>query len=161
MEKFWTGPQVARIVGIPYDTLDYWVKSGLVRPSMPAPVPRRRSYYTFSDIVTIAALKALRRQGISLQKLKQARAELWKRIGISLEQGLQGGVIIADREQVLTVLYSLDEAVQIMSLLKGGQLVLPLSNVIEEVKMRVEGMFGEVYTVATVIPTEARVHNER
>ncbi len=161
MASLWTGPQVAQIVGIPYDTLDYWVKSGLVVPSFPASGPRKRSHYSFSDIVAISAIKALRKRGVSLQKLKRAQAELWHRIGISLEQGLRGGVIVADHHQVLAVLYSLDDAVQIMSLLKGGQMVLPLDNLVAEVRQRTEEIFGELGTVEPVRFIKTGTGNER
>ncbi len=160
MDGFWTGPQVAKIVGISYDTLDYWATNGLITPSLPASEPRKRSYYSFADIVAVAALKALRDQGVSLQKLKKAQAELWRRIGISFEQGLRGGVIVADQRQVLAVLYTLEDAVQIMSLLKGGQMVLPLDNLVDEVRERAERMFGERGTATRSALIEARVQNE-
>lgn len=161
MNSLLTGPQVAQIVGISYDTLDYWVKQGLVAPSVPATGPRKRSYYSFPDIVSIAAVRTLRDQGVSLQKLKKVQAELWQRIGIGFEQGLRGGVIVADRRQVLAVLYTLDDAVQIMSLLKGGQMVLPLDDLVEEVRQRTERMFGEVGTPLQSALLETKVQNER
>jgi len=161
MNDLLTGPQVAQIVGISYDTLDYWVKGGLVVPSAPATEPRKRSHYSFPDIVSIAAVKTLRDQGVSLQKLKKVQAELWQRIGISFEQGLRGGVIVADRRNVLAVLYTLDDAVQIMSLLKGGQMVLPLDDLVEEVKQRTERMFGEIKSTPQSALLEMKVQNER
>jgi DNA-binding transcriptional MerR regulator len=154
MQSLWTGPQVAGIVGIPYDTLDNWVKSNLVKPTYPAPARHKRAYFSFNNIVTIAVLKALRDQGISVRKLKRARDILSQRIGISLEQGLRGGVVVADRRDLLAVIYTLDDAVQIMSLLKGGQLVLPLDDIVAKIQERTERMFGQLYIQA---PTEIRV----
>jgi DNA-binding transcriptional MerR regulator len=142
VDTHWSGPQVAKILGIPYDTLHYWVKLGLVTPNIPAIQRRHKSLYSFVDLVAISALKALREQGLSLRKLKRAKAELWDRVGMSFEQGLHGGVIVADGQELFAVLYSFDEAVQIMSLLKGGQMVLPLDQLVAEVQERSEQMFG-------------------
>jgi DNA-binding transcriptional MerR regulator len=83
----WTGPQAAQIAGVTYDTLNYWVKHGLLSPSTPASSPRHWSYYSLSNIVTITAIKTLRAQGVSLQTLRKAGTELGLRIDISLEQG--------------------------------------------------------------------------
>ena len=138
MDALWTGPQVADIVGINYDTLDYWVKRcKLVTPSIPASKLGRRNHYSSANIFALAAIKALRDQGISLQKLRKAETELWQRIGMNLEQGLRGGVVVADGQDVFAVLFTLDDAIQIMSLLKGGQLLLPLDNLVEEVEQRI------------------------
>jgi len=163
METYWTRPQVAQIVGISYDTLDYWVKSGLITPSVVVPHPSStRGYFSLSNIVALAAIKALRDRGISLQQVKKIRSEFCHRIGLSFEQGLRGGVIVADGHDILTVLYTLDDAVQIMSLLKGGQMILPLDNIVTEVMERVERMFGEADARLPAISFLGKeVHNER
>jgi DNA-binding transcriptional MerR regulator len=150
MDHIWTGPQAAQIASISYDTLDYWCKQGLVKASLQADKPHHRSFYTFSDIVTISAIKALRDNGISLQKIKLASDELWKRIGIKFEQGLQGGVIVVDHNQLLAVFYTIDEAVQIMSLLKGGQMLLPLDNIVADIERRLNLLFGELDRIAEI-----------
>lgn len=144
MDSFYTGPQAAGVAGISYDTLDYWVKCGLISPSFSLSLSRKcRSYYSFSDIVIVATLKALRDRGISLQKIKKAKTELWKRIGMSLEQGIRGGVIVADGKDVLAVLYTLDDAIQILSLLRGGQMFLPLDNIVVEIENKLMQMYPE------------------
>ncbi len=147
MDNLWTGPQVARIVGISYDTLDYWVKQGLVKARVEATKPHYRSYYSFSNIITVSAIKALRDSGVSLQKIRFASDEIWKKIGMKFEQGLRGGGIVADNDQLLAVFYTLDEAIQIMSLLKGGQMVLPLDNIVSEVEQRLGLAFGGTISV--------------
>jgi DNA-binding transcriptional MerR regulator len=145
METYWSGQQVARIVGISYDVLDYWVKKGLITPDSHVSESQKRQKvsYSFSNIVAIAAIKALRDKGISLQRLKKAQTEFCQRIGLSFEQGLRGGIIVADGNEILVVLYTFDEAVEVMSLLKGGQLILPLDNIINNVSQKVETLFRE------------------
>jgi hypothetical protein len=128
-EKYLSGKQIANIVGISYDALNYWVKNGIVTPDIVilGTNKKQRVYYSFSNLVAIAAIKELRDRGISLQCVKKAQKEFCKRIGLSFEQGLSGGIIVADGNEILAVLFTFDEAVEIMSLLKGGQLILPLA----------------------------------
>lgn len=157
MNSIFTGPQVAKIVGISYDKLDYWVKSGVVAPSIMVARPGKNlRYYTFSDIVVVAALNALRDRGISLQKVKKAKLEFCNRIGMSLEQGIRGGVIVADGKDVLAVLYSLDDAVQIMSLLKGGQMILPLDNIVSDIEDKLTQMFQYEASSSILFKEESR-----
>ncbi len=156
--EIWTGPQAAKIAGISYDTLDYWVKQGLVKASIQASKPHHRSYYTFSDIVTVSAIKTLRDGGISFQKIRLASDDLWEKIGIKFEQGLRGGIIVADHDQILAVFYTLDEAVQIMSLLKGGQMLLPLDNIVAEVEQRASQAFGGTILEARSEFLEKKIH---
>jgi hypothetical protein len=71
-------------------------------------------------------------------------------------------VIVADRHQVLAVLYTLDDAVQIMSLLKGGQMVLPLDSLVDKVKQQIEKMYGEEQaTIEPSLPKMVEVQHER
>ena len=142
METLWSSPQVAEVLGVSYDTFNYWVQLGLITPTQPANKPRGRCYFSFSDIVAAAAIKSLRNQGISLQMVRKASAELSQKIGRSFELGLSGGVIVADNKQLLAVLYTLDDAIQIMSLLRGGQFLVPLDHIVESVKNKIEEKFG-------------------
>lgn len=160
MDYLWTGPQVAEILGISYDTLNYWVQLGLITPSQPADRPRGRSYFSFPDLVTIAAIKSLRDQKISLQMIRKASTEFSQRIGMSFELGLRGGVIVADNKQLLAILYTLDEAVQIMALLKGGQFLLPLDQIVESIQSKIEEKFGyrdKVFS-SNGIPSEVKTY---
>lgn len=164
MDSYWSGQQVSQIVGVSYDTIDYWVKNDLITPAMLMTETRKRqkAFYSFSNIIAIATIKALRDKGISLQRLKKAKTEFTKRIGLSFEQGLRGGIIVADNNEILAVLYTFDEAVQIMSLLKGGQLILPLDNIINDISEKVDNLFGgkEISTLSFA-PTPQEVENGR
>jgi DNA-binding transcriptional MerR regulator len=142
MKTFWTAPQLAKIVGVSYDTINYWSHIGLVTPSIKQGKPKSRSHYSFADIVTAAAIKSLRNQGISLQVMREANIELNQKIGTSMELGLRGGVIVADNKNLLAVLYTLDDAVQIMSLLRGGQLLLPLDQIVDDLQEKIDRLYG-------------------
>ncbi len=144
-EKYWSGKQIASIVGVSYDTLDYWVKNEIITPDVVVVGTKKkhRVFYSFSNLVAVAAIKELRDRGISLQRIKKAQKEFCKRIGLSFDQGLSGGIIVADGNDILAVLYTFDEAVEIMSLLRGGQLILPLDTIIKQVSHRVELIYGD------------------
>lgn len=161
MKNQWTGPQIADIVGITYDTLDYWVRQcRLVTPYFPAMRPGYRNYYSSADLFAIAAIKALRDQGVPLQKLRKAKTELWKQIGMSLEQGLRGGVIVSDGQDLFAVLFTFEDAIQIMSLLKGGQLLLPLDNLVEEIEEKIAKLFDSESPSSQMVLQEVEVQHE-
>jgi DNA-binding transcriptional MerR regulator len=57
--------QVQRITGVPYQTLNYWAKIGLVKPSVTAASGRgSRRVYDFRDLVAIRVALRLRHAGV-------------------------------------------------------------------------------------------------
>lgn len=67
-------PAVCAIAGVASSTLDYWVRSGLVSPSLRGGEGKRYTrWWTTRDVVAVRAVKALRDAGCPLQKLRQAR----------------------------------------------------------------------------------------
>ncbi|MCH8822009.1 MAG: MerR family transcriptional regulator [Planctomycetes bacterium] len=80
--------QVCR--GVTLRMLDYWVESGVIKPTMFLETNRRkRTIYLFSfqDLVRIQFVKSLRDSGISLQRIRSA---------ISLLKGRRGKIWQAD-----------------------------------------------------------------
>jgi DNA-binding transcriptional MerR regulator len=60
-----TARQVVRITGLPYQTLNYWAKIGLVKPSVSgARGSGSRRVYNFEDLVAFRVALKLRRAGI-------------------------------------------------------------------------------------------------
>lgn len=67
-------PEVVRLCGLPYSTLDYWVRTGLVAPSVRGGSGRRRTrQWSVLDVVCVRALKELRDAGASVRVLKRAQ----------------------------------------------------------------------------------------
>jgi DNA-binding transcriptional MerR regulator len=65
---------VCRLAKVAPTTLDYWIKVGLVSPSLvPGAGKRFSRYWTIDDLVIVRAVKALREAGCPLQKVRQAR----------------------------------------------------------------------------------------
>lgn len=65
--------EVAGIAGVPYHTLDYWVRSGI----MPKPVVPAKGYgstrvWGFTDLVRACLVARLRREVVSLQGIRKA-----------------------------------------------------------------------------------------
>lgn len=59
---------LARMFGISPSCLYYWEKTSLVKPSI---VKGKRRFYTFKDVVSVKTIVQLRKQGISLQKIRR------------------------------------------------------------------------------------------
>jgi DNA-binding transcriptional MerR regulator len=130
-EAGYRGPQVCKIVGITYRQLDYWARTGLVRPSvMDANGSGTQRLYAYRDLVELKVIKQMLDAGISLQSARKAVESLR-----GFDQDLASVRIVLQGPNV--VLAQSDE--QVMDLLRGGQGVLsmvlelePLQNTITQ-----------------------------
>jgi DNA-binding transcriptional MerR regulator len=134
-ELGYRGPQVCSVVGITYRQLDYWARTGLLRPSITdARGSGTQRRYSYSDLVQLKVIKRLLDAGISLQQARRAIQCL--RAG-GEEVGSANLVI----EQGRSVLAHSDG--EIVDLLKGGQgvlNVLPLSGVVSELEAAITNL---------------------
>ena len=65
--------QVADIARVPYDTLHYWAKSGLIpEPMVPARGTGNRRVWGFVDVVRACLVARLRRENVSVQAVRKA-----------------------------------------------------------------------------------------
>jgi DNA-binding transcriptional MerR regulator len=63
--EFFTAARVVQITGVPYQTLNHWVKIGLVKSSIsPARGSGSRRVYSFQDLASVFVALKLRRAGI-------------------------------------------------------------------------------------------------
>jgi len=68
---------ICRIAGVPKSTVDYWVRTGLVTPTVRDNPGRRRSrLWTIEDAVLARAIKVLRDAGCPVSVLRRAKAFL-------------------------------------------------------------------------------------
>lgn len=78
-------PTVAVLARLNRSTLDYWVRTELVQPSLrDAPGRRRTRLWTVRDAVIVRAIAQLRAAGCPLQRVRQAKAKItktWGRLG--------------------------------------------------------------------------------
>src|SRR5438309_7063671 len=112
-EEGFRGPQVCSIVGITYRQLDYWARTGLLRPSITeARGSGTQRRYSYRDLLELKVIKRLLDAGVSLQSARRA-----------IDCLRQAGSEVASSNLVLngtqSVLATTGE--EIIDLLKGGQ----------------------------------------
>ncbi|MGH9044507.1 MAG: MerR family transcriptional regulator [Acidimicrobiales bacterium] len=127
-EHGYGGPQVCQLVGISYRQLDYWARTGLLRPSLAeargSGTTRR---YSYRDLVGLKVIKRLLDAGVSLRSARRAVSCLRDELGSDLASA---NVVLSDTTSVLARSNG-----ELVDLLAGGQCVfnvVPLSGVLDE-----------------------------
>jgi DNA-binding transcriptional MerR regulator len=122
------GPQVCSLVGITYRQLDYWARTGLLRPSIvDATGSGSQRRYSYGDVLELKVIKRLLDAGLKLQQARQAVECLRGDLGADLASAQ---LVLAGTRSVLAHTNG-----EIVDLLAGGQGVfniLPLSSVVSE-----------------------------
>jgi DNA-binding transcriptional MerR regulator len=115
-------------VGITYRQLDYWARTGLLRPSIAdASGSGSQRRYSYGDVVELKVIKRLLDAGLKLQQARQAVDCLRGEFGGELATAQ---LVLVGSRSVLT-----RSDGELVDLLAGGQGVfniLPLSGVFEE-----------------------------
>ena len=121
-------PQVCTLVGITYRQLDYWARTGLLRPSIAdARGSGTQRRYSYTDVLELKVIKRLLDAGISLQRARRAVECLRDGLGADLASA---NLVLVGTDSVLAHSHG-----EVVDLLQGGQGVLnivPLSGVVEE-----------------------------
>ncbi len=121
-------PQVCKLVGITYRQLDYWARTGLLRPSIAdARGSGTQRLYAYRDLLELKVIKQLLDAGISLQRARRALECLREGLGADLASA---NLVLVGSGSVLARTDG-----EVVDLLRGGQGVLnivPLSGVVEE-----------------------------
>ena len=122
------GPQVCLLVGISYRQLDYWARTGLLRPSLAeAKGSGTKRRYSYRDLLELKVIKRLLDAGVSLQSARRAVGCLREDLGANIAAA---NLVLSD---TTTVLAHSDG--ELVDLLAGGQgvfNVVPLSGVVNE-----------------------------
>jgi DNA-binding transcriptional MerR regulator len=123
-------PEVQKIVGISYRQLDYWARTGLVRPSIrDAGGSGTQRLYSFEDLVVLRTIKKLLDAGVSLQRIRKAIGFLRDQ----LDREPQGVTIMSDGSGI----YACESPTEVMDLLQRGQGVFGIA--LDKVWTDVEG----------------------
>src|ERR671919_1035461 len=86
MDQGFRGPQACAIVGISYRQLDYWARTGLVRPELKeARGSGTQRLYSFRDLVHLRVIKNLLDAGVALPKIRKAIRFIADELGTPLE----------------------------------------------------------------------------
>ncbi len=124
------GAQVCTVVGITYRQLDYWARTGLLRPSIAdASGSGTKRRYSYNDVVELKVIKRLLDAGLKLQQARQAVECLRGDLGVDLASAQ---LVLADGRSILAT-----NDGELVDLLAGGQgvfNVLPLSGVVSELE---------------------------
>jgi DNA-binding transcriptional MerR regulator len=122
------GAQVCSLVGITYRQLDYWARTGLLRPSIAdATGSGSQRRYSYRDVLELKVIKRLLDAGLKLQQARQAVECLRGDLGADLASSQ---LVLAGSRSVLA-----QSDGEVVDLLAGGQGVfniLPLSGVVSE-----------------------------
>jgi DNA-binding transcriptional MerR regulator len=122
------GPQVCKVIGITYRQLDYWARTGLLRPSIAdAKGSGSQRLYAYSDLLELKVIKQLLDAGISLRRARRAVECLREGMGADL---VSANLVLVGSNSVLARTDG-----EVVDLLKGGQGVLnvvPLAGLVDE-----------------------------
>ncbi len=119
VKNFYGSVEVCRIIGITYKQLDYYDRTGFVKPSVNrAGGYGSRRMYDFNDLMKLKVIKKLMEAGISLQKLRKTKRYLDEYDNKSSRgNGLLRLTLISDGNTV----YACDSDKAIVDTLKSGQ----------------------------------------
>ena len=112
-------PEVCRIVGITYRQLDYWARTGLVKPSIKdADGSGTQRLYSFRDLAQLRIIKKLLDTGVGLQQVRKAMGTLR-----DLKEPALGTTLVSDGSRI----YSVESPEAVVDLLAKGQGVFAIA----------------------------------
>ena len=119
VKKIYGSAEACRIIGITYKQLDYYDRTGFIKPSVNgAGGYGSRRMYNFNDLMKLKVIKKLMEAGISLQKLRKTKRYLDEYDNKSGRgNGLLRLTLISDGNTV----YACDSDKAIVDTLKSGQ----------------------------------------
>lgn len=129
----------AEIVGITYRQLDYWARTDLVKPVLPASGSGTRRSYSYTNLLELKAIKSLLDAGIKLELVRSAFGYLREQLAldpteVTLVISGTGSVVVSTGEQLIDIL-------------RNGQGVLnilPLAQVKKELDSRIVDLYPEL-----------------
>ncbi|HZD81039.1 MAG TPA: MerR family transcriptional regulator [Actinomycetota bacterium] len=132
-EQGYRVPEVCRIVGISYRQLDYWARTGLVRPSVKdAQGSGTQRLYSFRDLATLKLIKRMLDSGVNLQQIRKAMGTLKE-----LKEPALGTTLVSDGTRI----YSVESPEAVVDLLAKGQGVFAIA--VDRVWTELEGSLAK------------------
>jgi DNA-binding transcriptional MerR regulator len=137
-EAGYRGPQVCKLIGITYRQLDYWARTGLLRPSVAdARGSGSKRLYSYRDLLELKVIKQLLDAGVSLQSARRAVDCLRQNLGADLPSAK---LVLTEGRSVLAQTNG-----EVVDLLAGGQGVfniVPLSGVVDQLDAAIVELGG-------------------
>lgn len=147
-------PQVCSLVGITYRQLDYWARTGLIRPSVQsAQGSGTQRRYSFTDIVQLKVVKRLLDAGMSLKKIRSAMTILIEQL--ASDSPLTDVTLLSDGATIFAA-HSPDEVVDVFQ--RGqGVFGIAVGPVQAELEGELLGLFPDQVAEVSAI-TEAKAN---
>ena len=118
-EQGYRVPEVCKIVGISYRQLDYWARTGLVKPSIKdAHGSGTQRLYSFQDLALLRLIKRMLDSGVGLQQIRKAMGTLKE-----LKEPALGMTLVSDGNRI----YAVDSPEAVVDLLGKGQGVFAIA----------------------------------
>ncbi len=96
-----SSPQVSRLCDVLMPTLNGWVTSGMVRPSVADVEGRgRRRLWSWSDLLAVRVVAELRRAGVGVKQLRRVAARLQK---LGHDEPLADRFLVLHGDDIVTV----------------------------------------------------------
>lgn len=132
-EQGYRVPEVTKIIGISYRQLDYWARTGLVRPSVQeAQGSGSQRLYSFQDLAMLKLIKRMLDSGVNLQQIRKAMGTLKE-----LKEPALGTTLVSDGTRI----YSLESPEAVVDLLAKGQGVFAIA--VDKVWTELEGTLNK------------------
>jgi DNA-binding transcriptional MerR regulator len=125
-------------VGITYRQLDYWARTGLLRPSLrQAEGSGSQRLYSFTDVVQLKVIKRLLDAGMSLKKIRSAVDIL--RQQLDSDRPLADVTLLSDGQTI----YAATSPDEVVDVFRRGQGVFGIA--VGPVEEEVAGAIHELY----------------
>jgi DNA-binding transcriptional MerR regulator len=126
-------PEVTKVVGISYRQLDYWARTGLVRPSVKdAQGSGTQRLYSFQDLAMLKLIKRMLDSGVNLQQIRRAMTTLK-----DFKEPALGTTLVSDGNRI----YQVESPEAVVDLLASGQGVFAIA--VDKVWMDLEGTLAK------------------
>jgi len=123
-----------RLTGVTYRQLDYWARTGLLRPSVRAATGKgSRRVYSFQDIVELRVVSRMLASGVSLAAVRQAVRYLTTNYE-DVNRPLAQLTLVADGRRILV---RTENPKQLVDATAGGQVVVAVSVEASELEQNV------------------------
>jgi DNA-binding transcriptional MerR regulator len=142
-DQGYSGTKAAGIVGITYRQLDYWTRTGLVKPSLTdASGSGTRREYSYRDLLELRVIKNLLDAGIKLEAVREVFSYLREHVTSDIASA---HIVISGTNVVLC---DGDELIDVLKKGQGVLNVLPLAAVKDEVDGKLVSLGGPPAVVA-------------
>ncbi|HJO99641.1 MAG: MerR family transcriptional regulator [Acidimicrobiales bacterium] len=140
----YSSKRTAEIVGVTYRQLDYWTRTGLVKPTLGAATgsgSRRR--YDYRNLLELRAVKTLLDAGIRLEHVREVFSYLSEHLD---EDVTQVNLVISGTRSV--AVRSGDEIIDLLRQGQGVLNILPLAGVKEDLDSKIIDLYPEDHLAA-------------